>query len=55
MSSWDLLEGGQSLLAAVHDGVTVAFRDGATLADPVRTTNVQNLRAMTTWCLLRPA
>lgn len=28
---------------------------GATLADPIRTTNVQNLRAMTTWCLLRPA
>lgn len=28
---------------------------GATLADPVRTTSVQNLRAMTTWCLLRPA
>ncbi|HEX8393024.1 MAG TPA: class I SAM-dependent methyltransferase [Longimicrobium sp.] len=28
---------------------------GATLADPLRTTNVQNLRAMTTWCLLRPA
>lgn len=34
MSSWDLLEGGQALLAAVRDGATVAFRDGATLADP---------------------
>jgi len=34
VSSWDLLEGGQALLAAVHDGATVAFRDGATLADP---------------------
>ena len=34
MSSWDLLEGGHALLAAVRDGATVAFRDGATLADP---------------------
>ena len=33
MNSWDLLEGGQSLLAAVRDGATVAFRDGATLPD----------------------
>lgn len=24
---------------------------GATLAEPIKTTNVQNLRAMTTWCL----
>jgi len=34
VSSWDLLEGGQALLAAVNNGATVAFRDGATLADP---------------------
>ena len=34
MSGWDLLEGGQALLAAVGDGATVAFRDGAALADP---------------------
>jgi tellurite methyltransferase len=26
-------------------------RLGATLADPIKTTNVQNLRSMTTWCL----
>jgi hypothetical protein len=34
MSSWDLLEGGQALLAAVRDGATIAFRNGATLTDP---------------------
>ena len=34
VSGWDLLEGGQALLAAVSDGTTVAFRDGATLAEP---------------------
>lgn len=33
MSGWDLLEGGQSLLVAVRDGSTVAFRDGATLTE----------------------
>lgn len=27
---------------------------GATLAEPIKTTNVQNLRAMTTWCLRKP-
>lgn len=27
---------------------------GATLADPIKTTHVQNLRCMTTWCLSRP-
>lgn len=26
---------------------------GATLADPIKTTNVQNLRCMTTWCLYK--
>jgi tellurite methyltransferase len=29
-------------------------RLGADLAEPLKTTNVQNLRAMTTWCLSRP-
>ncbi len=29
-------------------------RLGAALAEPIKTTNVQNLRAMTTWCLTRP-
>ena len=33
MSSWDLLEGGQALLAAIHDDTTIAFREGATLAE----------------------
>jgi tellurite methyltransferase len=28
---------------------------GAVLADPVKTTNVQNLRAMTTWCVYKGA
>lgn len=28
-------------------------RLGATLAEPIKTTNVQNLRAMTTWCLTK--
>lgn len=28
---------------------------GAVLAEPIKTTNVQNLRAMTTWCLTKPA
>ena len=28
-------------------------RLGAGLADPLKTTNVQNLRAMTTWCVLK--
>jgi tellurite methyltransferase len=27
---------------------------GATLLEPLKTTNVQNLRAMTTWCLQKP-
>ena len=27
---------------------------GARLADPLKTTVVQGLRAMTTWCLIRP-
>lgn len=26
---------------------------GASLADPIKTTNVQNLRCMTTWCLVK--
>jgi tellurite methyltransferase len=30
-------------------------RLGAALLDPIKTTNVQNLRAMTTWCLRKPA
>jgi tellurite methyltransferase len=29
-------------------------RLGATLLDPIKTTNVQGMRAMTTWCLERP-
>jgi tellurite methyltransferase len=29
-------------------------RLGATLADPIKTTNVQGLRCMTTWCLEKP-
>ncbi len=29
-------------------------RLGATLLDPIKTTNVQNLRCMTTWCLRKP-
>jgi tellurite methyltransferase len=28
---------------------------GGTLADPLKTTNVQNLRCMTTWCLFKAA
>jgi tellurite methyltransferase len=28
-------------------------RVGGTLADPIKTTNVQQMRCMTTWCLLR--
>lgn len=32
-----------------------ARRLGAELLDPIKTTNVQNLRAMTTWCLGKPA
>ncbi len=28
---------------------------GGRLADPIKTTNVQNLRAMTTWCVLKGA
>lgn len=28
---------------------------GAILTEPIKTTNVQNLRAMTTWCLRKPA
>jgi hypothetical protein len=34
MSSWDVLEGGSGLLAAVSDDSVVAFRDGAELSDP---------------------
>ena len=34
MSGWDLLEGGRGVLAAVREGATVGFRDGAPLADP---------------------
>lgn len=30
-------------------------RLGARLVEPIKTTNVQNLRAMTTWCLHKPA
>ena len=30
-------------------------RLGGSLAEPMKTTNVQNLRAMTTWCLHKPA
>lgn len=32
-----------------------ARRLGAELLEPIKTTNVQNRRAMTTWCLRRPA
>jgi tellurite methyltransferase len=31
-----------------------AARLGARLLDPIKTTNVQNQRCMTTWCLLKP-
>jgi hypothetical protein len=33
VSHWDLLEGGQGLLAAINDGTTVAFHEGGELAD----------------------
>jgi hypothetical protein len=29
-------------------------RLGGTLIDPIKTTNVQNLRCMTTWCVQKP-
>jgi hypothetical protein len=29
-------------------------RLGGSLADPIKTTNVQGLRCMTTWCLTKP-
>jgi hypothetical protein len=34
--------------------VQTAARLGAHLADPIKTTNVQGLRCMTTWCLEKP-
>ena len=34
--------------------MTCAGRLGARLADPLKTTVVQGMRAMTTWCLIRP-
>lgn len=34
--------------------VTLTRELGGELADPIKTTNVQNLRAMTTWCVDRP-
>lgn len=39
----------QALLLAWGDGL------GAELLDPIKTTNVQETRAMTTWCLRKPS
>jgi SAM-dependent methyltransferase len=40
----------------VDEAMLVAWTErlGARLLDPVKTTNVQGLRCMTTWCLLKP-
>lgn len=34
MTQWDLLQGGQGLLAAIRGDSTLAFHDGAEIADP---------------------
>jgi hypothetical protein len=35
--------------------LTLTARLGARLADPIKTTNVQHQRCMTTWCLVKEA
>jgi hypothetical protein len=35
--------------------VALTARLGAQLADPLKTTVVQGMRAMTTWCIIRPS
>jgi tellurite methyltransferase len=51
---WRLPDGTERFL--VDEAALLAWtaRLGAELAEPLKTTNVQNLRAMTTWCLLKP-
>ena len=52
---WRLPDGTERFL--VDEAALLAWtaRLGAELAEPLKTTNVQNLRAMTTWCLRKPA
>jgi hypothetical protein len=40
----------------VDESLLMAYSEqlGARLADPLKTTVVQGMRAMTTWCLIRP-
>jgi SAM-dependent methyltransferase len=46
-----LPDGSERFLVDEADLLACAESLGAILAEPIKTTNVQNLRAMTTWCL----
>jgi hypothetical protein len=46
-----LPDGSQRLLADERLLLELTAELGGSLLDPLKTTNVQNLRAMTTWCV----
>jgi len=46
-----LPDGSERFVVSESDLVNYTRKMGATLFEPIKTTNVQNLRCMTTWCL----
>jgi len=51
---WRLPDGSERFLMDEERLMRRTAALGGVLADPLKTTNVQNLRAMTTWCVHRP-
>lgn len=49
-----LPDGSERLLVDEAFLLATTERLGGTLLDPIKTTNVQNLRCMTTWCVRKP-
>ena len=52
---WRLPDGSERFLVDEAGLVARTEALGGVLLDPIKTTNVQNLRAMTTWCVRKPA
>jgi SAM-dependent methyltransferase len=51
---FSLPDGSERLLVDEAFLLETTERLGGTLIDPIKTTNVQNLRCMTTWCVQKP-
>jgi tellurite methyltransferase len=52
---WRLPDGSERFLVDEAGLLARTEAMGGALLDPIKTTNVQNLRAMTTWCVRKPA